>query len=171
MLPMNGLVPISICLAVCAIASITDWRSWRIPNWLTLPALALGLGLGVFDGGQGLLAALVGALVCGLTPLILCALGAMGGGDLKLLMSMGALLGAKLGLTAQLYAFAAASVWGMGAWMVRGQSWTACQRLWSMVLRRPAVREGHRRLETQLRFAPSALVGTLGALMSLLGFP
>jgi prepilin peptidase CpaA len=141
---MNGMTSIGICLAVCAVASLTDWRSYRIPNWLTIPAVFLGLGMGAIDGVQGVLAALVGASVCALTPLILCALGAMGGGDLKLLMAMGALLGAKLGLTAQLYAFAAASLWGIGTW--RGS-------------------------KTQLRFAPSVLVGVLGALVSLVGFP
>ena len=53
-------------------------------------------------------------MVCSLIPLALYALKSLGGGDLKLLVVLGACLGPTLGFEAQVYAFALASVYGFG---------------------------------------------------------
>ncbi|MCU0662733.1 MAG: A24 family peptidase [Myxococcota bacterium] len=155
-------------LLVCLIASVTDWRTYRIPNWLTFPALGAGLAMGAVGGGQGFVAALVGTLVCGLVPIALHAAGAMGGGDLKLLMSLGALLGVRLGLTAELYAFAAASLWGLGSWIVRGQLASVARRAIALLAGK-SLSEAPLIEKTSLRFAPSVLVGVTGALIGRMG--
>lgn len=79
---------ITLCIAV-----ITDLRSHRIYNWLTFPAIALGLLLNSFAArSPGFLFAL-GGLGIACLSLILFALGAMGAGDVKLLGAVGALMG------------------------------------------------------------------------------
>jgi len=76
------------------VAGWTDWRSRRIPNWLTVPALFLGVGVNTLAlGWVGAKDALLGAgLGLGLLlPFVL--LRALGGGDWKLVGALGAFLG------------------------------------------------------------------------------
>jgi prepilin peptidase CpaA len=81
-------------LFVLAIASFTDLRSHRIPNWLVFPFFLTGMITAViFHGltglGQSVLGILLGAGVLG----IFCWLGGMGMGDLKLCAAVGAWIG------------------------------------------------------------------------------
>lgn len=73
-----------------------DWRSRRIPNWLTLPAFLLGIAANtIYAGSAGAIASLEGA---GLGLLILfpfVVIRAMGAGDWKLVGAMGAFLGPR----------------------------------------------------------------------------
>jgi prepilin peptidase CpaA len=76
------------------IAASTDWRTRRIPNWLTVPALFLGVAVNtVALGWAGAKEALLGAgLGLGLLlPFVL--LRSLGGGDWKLVGALGAFLG------------------------------------------------------------------------------
>jgi prepilin peptidase CpaA len=71
-----------------------DWRWRRIPNWLTLSGLALGLASNSALGGwHGLRTSLLGALLglAGLLPLVL--LRSLGAGDWKLVGALGACVG------------------------------------------------------------------------------
>jgi prepilin peptidase CpaA len=75
-------------------AGWTDWRSRRIPNWLTVPALLFGIAANSLAlGWAGTKASLLGAaLGLGLVlPLVL--LKSLGGGDWKLVGALGAFLG------------------------------------------------------------------------------
>jgi prepilin peptidase CpaA len=79
-------------------AAIIDWRTGKIPNWLTLPALALApLVHFAALGGPGLAFSVFGLLGCGLLPYFLFRMDAMGGGDVKLLAALGAWNGLALG--------------------------------------------------------------------------
>lgn len=81
-------------LIVLAVATFTDLRSRRIPNWLVLPFMLAGIavsgwmhgwhGIGQSFEGLGL-----GALLLG----VLCWMGGMGMGDLKLCAAIGAWIG------------------------------------------------------------------------------
>lgn len=76
------------------VAGWTDWRTRRIPNWLTVPALFLGIGANTLAlGWTGAKEALLGAgLGLGLLlPFVL--LRSLGGGDWKLVGALGAFLG------------------------------------------------------------------------------
>jgi len=69
-----------------------SWR--RIPNWFSLPFLAVGLVVqGLTGGGRGLLVGLLGAAVGLLLILLPFSLRLLRGGDVKLLAAMGAWLG------------------------------------------------------------------------------
>jgi len=76
------------------VAGWTDWQARRIPNWLTVPALCVGIGVNtVALGWAGAKDALLGAgLGLGLLlPFVL--LRSLGGGDWKLVGALGAFLG------------------------------------------------------------------------------
>jgi prepilin peptidase CpaA len=91
-----GLKPAVLGLAVvlALIAGWTDWRSRRIPNWLTVPGFLVGVLANVLTNGRdGLKASLLGAglgLVV-LLPFVL--LRSLGAGDWKLAGALGAFVG------------------------------------------------------------------------------
>lgn len=71
-----------------------DLRSRRIPNWLTVPGLLLGIALRTATGGlAGLKASLLGAGLGLLLLLPFVLLNALGAGDWKLAGSLGAFVG------------------------------------------------------------------------------
>lgn len=73
--------------------SFYDLRERRLPNWLTLPGAAVLVGAGVI-AGKGPAAALGALALFGLYLLIhLLSPRAMGGGDVKLAIGLGALTG------------------------------------------------------------------------------
>lgn len=73
-----------------------DLRSRRIPNYLTLPAMGLGLLVSLAQGGlSGAGTSMLGLLLGGGLLFPLFAYGKFGGGDVKLLAAIGALRGAS----------------------------------------------------------------------------
>jgi len=79
---------------VLVVATFTDVRSRRIPNWLVLPFLGLGIGVstwmhGWHGLGQSLGGAGLGLLIYG----FLFWMGGMGAGDVKLCAAIGAWIG------------------------------------------------------------------------------
>jgi prepilin peptidase CpaA len=84
----------AFAIAVTLVAAFVDFRTRRIPNWLTVPAFFIGLTLRtVLAGWPGAKASLEGtglALVV-LLPLVL--MRALGAGDWKLMGAIAAFLG------------------------------------------------------------------------------
>jgi len=81
-------------LIVLAIATFTDLRSCRIPNWLVLPFLVAGIFVsgwtqGWHGIGQSFLGIALGTVIFG----FFCWLGGMGMGDVKLCAAIGAWIG------------------------------------------------------------------------------
>jgi prepilin peptidase CpaA len=83
--------------AVAVTAAVVDVREHRIPNWLTYPAILLGILLrGSLLGWQGLCSAVAGCLLAGGIVFVFYLVRAMGAGDVKLLAAIGSLLGPHL---------------------------------------------------------------------------
>lgn len=81
-------------LAMLAMGAFTDLRERRIPNWLNAAILAAGLTRAlVHPGGPGFGWALLGATLGFGLMLVPFALGALRGGDVKLMTALGAWLG------------------------------------------------------------------------------
>lgn len=75
-------------------ASLFDLRSGKIPNALTYPACIFGIGLAAAEGGwHGLGGSLAGLAVGFLPFFALYLFGGLGGGDVKLMAGVGALMG------------------------------------------------------------------------------
>ena len=96
------------CALLAVVAAVFDLRRRRIPNWLTL----LGFAGGVVGHGAMAYAAegsdfaihavaysLLGATVVGFVPAVLWRFGTMGGGDVKIIIAVGAVCHASLGMT------------------------------------------------------------------------
>ena len=81
-------------LVVLAVATFTDLRSRRIPNWLVFPFLLAGFVVsGALHGWAGIRHSLAGMALGALLFGVLCALGGMGMGDVKLVAAIGAWIG------------------------------------------------------------------------------
>jgi len=89
----KAIIP-GLAVALALIAGWTDWRSRRIPNWLTLPGFLAGVSLNTLAlGWPGLRASLLGAGLglAVLLPFVL--LHSLGAGDWKLAGALGAIVG------------------------------------------------------------------------------
>ena len=79
---------------IAAVAGYTDFRWRRIPNWLTVPGLVLGIVLNASASGwAGTKAALLGAGLGLLILLPFVLVRSLGAGDWKLVGALGAFLG------------------------------------------------------------------------------
>lgn len=83
-----------LLLAASATATVSDLRSMRIPNWLTVPLFMTGISFwGLTKGLPGLGDSLLGALVAGGIFIGAYILAGGGAGDAKLMLALGAWLG------------------------------------------------------------------------------
>ena len=101
---MNSLaMPIALKLALIAtvlFAAYYDLRIRRIPNWISLSGVILGLGLNVyFQAWSGAITAAGGLIAALCIYLPLYALKGMGAGDVKLMGAVGAIAGPANWLT------------------------------------------------------------------------
>jgi prepilin peptidase CpaA len=108
------LLLIVVAVVVTAVAAYIDYRTGFIPNVLTIGAFVFAFtaraGLALFHGGAGavpasLASAAIGAIVCAIAPLVLYRVHALGGGDVKLFIALGALLGPLAGMHTEMTAF------------------------------------------------------------------
>jgi len=110
---------------VSLLAATIDFRTGRIPNWLTFPAMVAGLAeASALHAMAGFWDALLGLLLCGAVPWLLHRLSggqAIGGGDVKLLAALGAFGGATSGLEIEFSSFALLAVFALVQLAFRGQ--------------------------------------------------
>ena len=128
---MTAAHTIWICtLAFTLIAAWTDWRTRRIPNWLTVPALVLGIGVNALAAGwPGARASLEGA---GLALIILFPFvlkRGLGAGDWKLMAAVGAFLGPLLFLLALLTSIFVCGLMAMVHQIRKGQVMTTLRNM------------------------------------------
>ena len=85
----------AVLLALVLGAAVYDVRYRRIPNWLSVSGVLIGLALNTFlyQGWPGLRLSLLGLAVAFGVYFLLYALRAIGAGDVKLMAEVGALVG------------------------------------------------------------------------------
>jgi prepilin peptidase CpaA len=124
----QGLAVYGLLMCVLLTAAVWDWRTHRVPNWLTYGAMAAGIALGTALGpwdfrsgasphdrlgcaGMSLL-----GLAVGLLPMwVIFYLGGLGGGDVKLMGAVGAILARPEAVIYTIaYSFLAAVVLALG---------------------------------------------------------
>ena len=88
---------LGLAVVLALLAGWTDWRSRRIPNWLTVPGFLIGVSANIIVGGlHGLKISLLGAGLGLLILLPLVLLRSLGAGDWKLAGALGAMLGPEI---------------------------------------------------------------------------
>ena len=105
---------------VLVYVSITDIRERRIPNKVMFPALALAFTFALLRPERWSL--LLGGLLAGgllLLPTLIYGLEKAGGGDIKLGLFIGLVLGWPLVLPALVLAFLSATLFALGGMLVR----------------------------------------------------
>jgi len=105
------------------VAAATDLRSRRIPNWLTVPGLLIGVAANTALGGwSGLKASLLGAAVglALLLPFVL--LRSLGAGDWKLAGALGAFTGSSVLVDLLLGSVLVAGVMAMALVIYKGRT-------------------------------------------------
>src|SRR5215831_4333919 len=123
-----------LTLALTSTAALLDWRSRRIPNWLTVPGLLLGVSVhSALTGWHGTLFAFEGAGLALVILLPLVLLRGLGAGDWKLMGAVGAFLGPVLLLFVLLGSFLASGVMALAQMMRTGRVVETFQNLWILL--------------------------------------
>ena len=123
---MAELVPRLLILAVfIPLVTYTELKNGKIHNWLTIPGLCLGLFLAFLDGPDAFRHSLAGMLIGGgifLIPYIISGLRGkrpvVGGGDVKFVAAVGAIMGMSFVLPVIYYSIIFGTVIGLAtiAW-------------------------------------------------------
>lgn len=115
-------VALILLLAMLAVSIATDLRAGKIYNAVTVSCALAGLALAAAGGGiRGIGDHLLGVVVVVLILLVLAPLGRLGGGDIKLLMAVGALQGLSFALWALLFTGIAGGLLALGVTIRRRQ--------------------------------------------------
>jgi prepilin peptidase CpaA len=122
-------------LIITVLAVVWDLAVRRIPNAITMTAMAGGLaGHAILHGTHGIAWSAAG-LAVGIGLLLLPVLmGGMGGGDLKLLGALGAILGPRTVFEIALIAGVAGGVMALAAAFYRGVAGAAFRRAMGLCL-------------------------------------
>ena len=109
-------------VGIVTVAMVTDLQSRKIYNWLTFPAMLVGIALSVAMGGwDGAQSSLIGFFVGSAIFLMGFLLGAMGAGDVKLMAAVGLWMGWPATVAAVLYVTVVGGVVSLAAAAVNGQ--------------------------------------------------
>ena len=123
-----------LTLALTISAALLDWRSRRIPNWLTVPGFLSGVTLHVvLNGWQGLRFALAGGALALILLLPLVMLRALGAGDWKLMGAVGAFLGWKLFLFVMFGSILASGLMAMVQMIRVGRVAETFRNMWTLL--------------------------------------
>jgi prepilin peptidase CpaA len=134
------------------VAAIEDLRRRQIPNWIPVAAIAGGLAIAIRDRGWTGAGLSVLGLIAGFAVFFLFyALGAMGGGDVKLMAGFGAVLGWS-------------RIWEASLWTAAAGGLIALVAIGASALRRGRQAPANR--AQAIPYAPAIAIGSWLALMA-----
>lgn len=109
-------------VGIVAVAMATDLQSRKIYNWLTFPAMIVGIALSLYMGGlAGAQSSVIGFFVGSAIFLVGFLIGAMGAGDVKLMAAVGAWMGWPATVAAVLYVTVVGGIVSLVAAALNGQ--------------------------------------------------
>ena len=178
-----GFFLLSLCLVVCFAATWVDVATRRIPNVLTYPAILLGLFLNgalplvldrfemsawrVWLGSSGTIDCVQGFGLCAAIGIVSFMARGLGGGDVKLLAAVGALVGFNAVIAVLFNTLIVAAVLGILNWAARGSLMRRVQSfasaIYFSVVLRGDMREVYKFKATEGPFALSLLIGLVMA--------
>ncbi|WP_059051826.1 A24 family peptidase [Paenibacillus senegalimassiliensis] len=155
------------CFLMLITAFITDLRTMKIPNWLTIPGIAGGIMFHtLLNGWAGGWFAVKGAGIGFALMLLLYLLRAVGGGDVKLFGAIGAWMGITLTLSMMMYSIVIAGCIGLIILLWRQETWMRLRRIFqsvfgAAVLRSVAPIQATARNQLQFPFMLAVLPGAI----------
>ena len=175
MIPPEQLL-LGSAVALTAVAAVFDWRTGEIPDavstWPLLAAPLAHAGMAfargtIHDAIQAAGFSVAGALLCALVPALLYRSNAIGGGDVKLLASVGAICRPYVGVEAEFYAFIVAAIVAPARLAYQGKLGKTLKNAFILLLNPLRPKAKRRPLDdellTRVRFGPAIFAGTLCA--------
>jgi prepilin peptidase CpaA len=127
-------VVLGLAVAFAVTAGVMDWRSRRIPNWLTVPGLLVGVAANAAVGGfAGLKASLLGAGLGLLLLLPFVYLRSLGAGDWKLAGALGAFVGWEVLLNLLMGSVFVAGIMALGLVIYKRRLMETLRNIWRML--------------------------------------
>jgi prepilin peptidase CpaA len=158
---------------VALIAAAIDLKTGEIPQWLTFGSLGAG-AVGhliyaiVIHDPQPLAElgySLLGVVFCSIVPLLLYRQDAIGGGDVKLLAALGAILQVRLGFEVEAYSFFAAGLLAPARLAYEGKLFRTLKNTVLLAVNPLLPKKKRRTIEptllTWFRFGPAIFIGTV----------
>ena len=137
---MEQMFPVILLLGLLGIAVASDLRRHRIPNFLVVLGLVLGLaGQAYSNGLTGLGDGALGLLIGFGIFLPLYALGGMAAGDVKLMAMVGSFLTPHFAMWTAFFSLIAGGLCGLLLVLARGQVQQTLGRYWLMLRARAYV--------------------------------
>ena len=144
-----------VVIGASLVGAACDLSSRRIPNWLTLPTLMVGLIVSCWVGGLTGLGDSVGGCILMAAPYVILFVFAGGGaGDAKLMGAVGAWLGLSLGVVVLLCVAVVGAVLGIAASLVHKEGRGVVANLWGFTYVMTAVTLGQMKWSAATQIVP-----------------
>ena len=159
---------IVVSILVVLLAGGWDLRTGHIPNWLTYSGALAGLTLALWFGGlAGLGISLAGFAIAFIPSLVLFSLGVLGGGDVKLLAALGALVGYPVIFDILFYSIVAGSALALAVIIWQGRVLETLRGLGGLLqaLFYPGLAKSVPTNDLHIPFGVAVAIGTLWALL------
>jgi len=126
-----------VLYGVITVCALTDILHGKIYNRVTYPAIGIGLLLGLLTGFMMLKASLIGLLVGFILYFLVFMMGGFGGGDVKLMTAVGALMGYPFVLYASFYSALVGGVISLGVIIWKGRFLKTLRNIFSVLFSYP----------------------------------